>query len=161
MNTETIEAKNETKALAVSLSAEIVETCKAVNNTLETTEAVTPFYGAHYANAQLDVCGIVALVEKVLRDNQAVFPRGIEATALRKIAVAASMFTSEVVEAVKVEFAAAGMRYKAQAVKNVLSTYGKGRIAKIRLTPEEDQPRTSDKPRAKWYLIDKPAQQAN
>jgi len=149
-----LNTENEEKALAVSLSGEIVETCKAVNNTLTIAEA-RPHFQTHYANAQLDVYGVLALVRDILREAQAEFPRGIEATELRKIAVAASMFTSEILAEVEARFAAGGGRYKVQAVKNCLSTYGKkdGTIAKIRLSNGEDQPRKSAKPRCKWYLV--------
>ena len=63
------------------------------------------------------------------------------------------LFTSEILAEVEKRFAAGGLRYKAQAVKNVLSTYGTEFIAKIQLTKTEDMPRTCDKPRCKWYLI--------
>jgi hypothetical protein len=144
---------NETAAFAIGLSSETVEQSMAINNTLETTGKVKAAFGTHYANAELDVCGIVALVKDILRDNDAVFARNIEQTDLRGIAIAGSMFTAEIVSAVQIRFASAGMRYKPQAVKNVLSTYGKDFIAKITLTNAEDKPRECSKPRAKWYLI--------
>lgn len=155
MNTE---IDNEAKALALSLSPEIVETCKAVNNTLATTEAVKAHYGTHYAQAELGVCGIVAMVKDILREAQAVFPRGIENSDFRKIAVAASLFTSDIVRAVEERFASAGMRYKRQVVCNVLSADITDSFCKIQLTNAEDKPRPAGfcKPRCKWYLIDKP-----
>ena len=165
MNTE---IENNEKALAVAMSAETIEASQAINNTL-TTACVRAHFQAHYANAEIDVYGILSLVKDILRDKQAEFPRGIEATALRQIAVAASMFTSEILAEVESRFAAGGLRYKVQAVKNVLSTYGSNKtykkgpkagyligdssIGKITLTNEEDQPRDCSKPRAKWYRI--------
>ena len=149
-----ITESNEEKAAAVSMSAEIVDTCKAVNNTLSVA-GVRAHFQAHYANAELDVYGILALVKDILREAQAEFPRGLETTELRKIAVAASMFTKDILREVENRFAAGGFRYKVQAVKNCLSTYGKGEIGKINLTNTEDQPRECDKPRCKWYLIAK------
>ena len=143
----------ETQQGAIDMSSVVVENCMAINNTLAETKKVTGFYGTHYANAELDVCGIVALVQDILRENDAVFSRGIENTELRNIGIAASMFTSDIIAKVQERFASAGMRYKAQAVKNVLSTYGKDSIAKIQLTNNEDKPRPCSKPRAKWYLI--------
>ena len=151
MNTK---IENEEKTAAVAMSAEIVDTCKAVNNTLSVA-GVRAHFQAHYANAELDVCGILALVKDILREAQAEFPRGIEATELRKIAVAASMFSSEILREVEERFSAGGFRYKIQAVKNVLSTYGKNEIGKIILTNAEDKPRDCAKPRCKWYLIAK------
>ena len=110
-------------------------------------------YGTHYANTELDIYGIQQLVCQVLRENESVFFRGIESTEFRHIAIASSMFTSNIIAAVGLKFADAGMRYKPQAVKNVLSTYGKDLIVKITLSNNEDQPRPCSKPRAKWYLI--------
>lgn len=148
------EIENEAKAEAIALSDETVEACKSVANTL-TIAGVSPFFQPHYANAKLDVCGIMALVRDILRDKQAEFPRGIEGTALRGLAIAASMFTSEIIAEVQVRFAAGTTRYKAQSVRNCLSTYGKldGTIGKIDLTPGEDQPRPCKIPRSKWYRV--------
>ena len=146
------EIENENKALAVAMAPEIIANCQDINNTLKTA-GVRAHFQTHYANAMLDVYGILALVKDILRDKQAEFPRGIEATELRQIAVAASLFTSEILAEVENRFAAGGSRYKVQAVKNVLSTYGKGEIGKITLTNSEDKPRDCAKPRCKWYLI--------
>jgi len=146
----------EEKAFAVSQSAEIVETCKAVNNTLTIAE-VRPAFQAHYANAEIDVCGIMALVRDILRNAQAEFPRNAHTTELVNIVIAASMFTSEIVAEVEKRFAAGTTRYKVQSVKNCLSTYGKadGTIAKVQLTSAQDQPRKCSKPRCKWYRVAK------
>ena len=65
-----ITESNEEKAAAVSMSAEIVDTCKAVNNTLSVA-GVRAHFQAHYANAELDVYGILALVKDILREAQA------------------------------------------------------------------------------------------
>ena len=145
---------SEEKTAAVSMSAEIVDTCKAVNNTLAVA-GVRAHFQAHYANAELGVYGILQLVKRILKEREAIFPRGIEGTPLRQIAVSLAMFTEDILRQVEREFAAGGFRYKIQAVKNCLSTYGKGEIGKITLTDEEDQPRECDKPRCKWYLIAK------
>ena len=153
MNTE-IETQTEEKAAAIAMSAELVQNCQAINNTLKTAD-VRAHFATHYANAQLDVFGIMALVRDILRDNQAELPRGIENTELRQIAIASSMFTDEILAEVQLRFAAGGRRYQLQAVKNCLSTYGKtdGTIGKINLTSEEDKPRNSRKPRCKWYRV--------
>lgn len=142
------------KAMAIELTDQTIETCQAVNNTLDTA-GVRAHFQAHYANAKLGVYGVMDLVRDILREAQAEFPRGIESTELRKIAVAASMFTSEILAEVERRFAAGASRYKAQAVKNCLSTYGKqdGTIASIKLSNEEDQPRECSKPRFKWYRV--------
>lgn len=167
MNT-TIET-NEAAAAAIAESNVIVQTSMDINNNLETTGQVKPFFATHYANAELGVCGIVALVKLILKENDAVFGRGIENSDLKHIAIATAMFTADIIEAVKLKFAAAGMRYKEQAVKNVLSTYAKGDIVKIqgvghpiRIDNDDDKgkfydfPRPCSKPRAKWYLVSTP-----
>ena len=167
MNTEI----NETQAAAVAMSSEIVQASMDIITTLATTNKVRAFFGTHYANAELGVTGIVQLVELVLKENDAVFGREIENTDLREIAIASAMFTADIVAGVKEKFASAGLRYKEQAVKNVLSTYGRagktqtktgkavvstGSIIKIQLTDKEDKPRPCSKPRAKWYLVSTP-----
>jgi hypothetical protein len=153
MNTK-IETKNEEKAAAVNMSPEVLETMRAINNTLTVAE-VSPYYQAHYSNAQIDVHGIMALVRDILRAAQAELPRGIENTELRQIGIASALFTSEILAEVENRFAAGGLRYKIQAVKNCLSTYGNhdGTIGKIKLTNTEDHPRKCAKPRCKWYRI--------
>lgn len=148
---ETIE-QNEAKALAISVADETQETMQAVNNTLHVAGTRAHFQ-AHYSNAKLDIAGLVALVKDILREGQAEFPRNAHDTELRKIVIACSMFTEEIYAKAQERFFAGSDRGKRQAIKNVLSTYAKGQIAKVKLSPKEDQPRTSDKPRCKWYLI--------
>ena len=153
MNTK-IETENEDKAAAVAMSGEVLEAMQAVNNTL-TIAGVRPNFQAHYANATLDVYGIMDLVRDILRSAQAELPRGIENSELRKIAVAASLFTSEILAEVQARFAAGSTRYRVQSVKNCLSTYGKldGTIGRIKLSNTEDKPRDCAKPRCKWYRV--------
>ena len=152
MNTLIDSEKNEAKTFAVAASSEVMESTQANNNTLTVAE-VRAHYQGHYANAQERVYGILMLVADILSKADAEFPRNAHTGELRKIVAAGSMFTSEILAEVEKRFAAGGMRYKAQAVKNVLSTYGTEFIAKIQLDKNEDQPRTCDKPRCKWYLI--------
>jgi hypothetical protein len=144
--------KNEAKTFALSVSAETMQAVQAANNTLTVSDVRSHFQG-HYANAQERVYGILMLVADVLAKHDAEFPRNAHTGELRKIVAAGSMFTSEILAEVESRFAAGGMRYKVQAVKNVLSTYGVEFIAKIQLTKTEDMPRECDKPRCKWYLI--------
>jgi hypothetical protein len=148
MNTLTSE-QNEAAAFAVAMSAETIETCKAVNNTLETTQKTSAFYGTHYANPEMDSFGIMGIVCEVLTECEAVFARGIESTELRKIALAVAPTTKQVIALAKPKFAVAGLRYKPQAVKNILSTYGTQKICRIKLTTGE----IVQGARSKWYLI--------
>jgi hypothetical protein len=148
------EIENEAKAEAIALSEETIEACKSIANT-QTVAGVRPHFQPHYANAKIDVFGIMGLVRDILRDKQAEFPRGIENGALSHLAIAASLFTSEIIAEVQARFSAGTTRYRPQSVRNCLSTYGKedGTIGKIDLTPSEDQPRPCKIPRTKWYRV--------
>jgi len=146
--------QNEAAAFAISLSAQTIESCKAINNTLETTSKVKAFFGAHYANAEIDSFGVMGIVCEVLTECEAVFARNIEETDLRNIAVAIAPTTDRIIELAKPKFAIAGLRYKPQAIKNILSTYGTKEIHRIKLTNSEMV--HGSKCRSKWYLIQKP-----
>ena len=154
MNTLTLDQQNEAAAFAKGLSAQTIEDCKAINNTLETCANVPAFFGSHYANAELESFGIMGIVREVLTDCEAIFARGIETTDLRNIALALAPTTAEIIELAKPKFAVAGLRYKPQAVKNILSTYGTKEIRRIKLTSAEMV--QGSKCRSKWYLIQKP-----
>ena len=152
---DTLNTPNDIAAHAIAMSDTCVEASVDLNNCLVETGKVKAHYGAHYANAAIEVCGIVALVMDVLRDKQAVFPRHLEQLEeARPAVIACSLFTSDIVSEVQKRWPN-NLRYKPQAVKNVLSTYGKQFIVKVQLTKEEDTPRPCSKPRAKWYLIQK------
>ena len=155
--------------MAIAMSPEVLDSSKAINNTLTTTAIVRPVFMAHYADASNTVMGIMALVKDILRQGEAEFPRNAHETELRKIVIAASMFSSEILAKVQERFSAGTTRYPFQTVKNVLCSYGSnkvygsgprkgqpmgdGSISMIRLSSDEDQPRTCPKPRRKYYLI--------
>lgn len=153
MNTQ-IDLTNEIAAFAIGLSAQTVEDCKAVNNTLKATAKVKAHFATHYANAEIESFGIMGIVREVLTEREAIFARGIEGTDLRNIALALSPTTDEIIELAKPKFNVAGLRYEPQAVKNILSTYGTKEIRRIKLTPAEMV--QGSKCRSKWYLIQKP-----
>lgn len=152
MNTLNKTETNEAKSFAVAASAEVMKSTQTNNNTLTIAE-VRAHYQGHYANAHERVYGIMMLVADILFKGDAEFPRNSHTGELRNIVVAGSMFTSDILAAAEARWTAGGRRYKAQAIKNVLSTYGTEYIAKIQLSKTEDQPRDCDKPRCKWYLI--------
>ena len=152
MNTLIDSENSEAKTFAIAATEETIQGQKAINNTWTVAE-VRAHYQGHYVNMSERVYGIIMLVARILEKKDSEFPRNAHTGELRKIVAAGSTFTSEILEQVEIEFASAGLRYKAQAVKNVLSTYGTEFIAKIQLDKNEDQPRPCDKPRCKWYLI--------
>lgn len=146
---------------ALSLSESVIQDCMASNNTLETmniqpttAKGSMAFYGTHYANAEIDSYGVAGIVREVLTEKPAILPRNVPDD-MRAHAIQVAMFSHEIIELAKPKFAIAGLRYKAQAVKNVLSTYGTHEIGKIKLTTEEDTGRNGGKGRNKYYLIKK------
>jgi len=143
--------QNENAAFAIALSPETIQDCKAINNTLQMTGKVKAHFATHYANAAIDSFGIMGIVREVLTECEAIFARGIENTDLRDIALALAPTTAKIIEMARPKFNDAGLRYEPQAIKNILSTYGKKEIRRIKLTPAEMVP--GSKSRSKWYLI--------
>ena len=133
MNTSILDQPaDETADFLASLSPEIIQDCKAINNTLQAIGKVKAHFATHYANAAIDSYGVMGIVREVLTEADAVFARSkngwIEDTDLRDIAIAVSLTTDQIIERAKPKFNDAGMRYEPQAIKNVLSTYGKKEI---------------------------------
>lgn len=142
---------SENSAFSIGLSPEVIMDCKSINNLIEAQAIVKPHFCTHYANAELDSYGIFGIVCEVLRECEAVFKRGIENTDMRDIALTFAPTTAQIIALARPKFNAAApkMRYKPQAVKNVLSTYGAKKIRRIKLEPSEMVGRA----RSKWYLI--------
>lgn len=170
MNTETTQ-DSKAATLAIAMTAETIQASRDINGTLTETAKVRPVFMTHYANAEQDVYGIADLIESVLRERAAVFPRGIETSELRPVAVAAAMTRQDIQAAIEARFTEATPRYPEQTIKNYLSQFCKGRFAKIALSSAEDCNRNSAEqiawrkahgkaaickaPRCKWYVIDK------
>ena len=151
---------DEIQAFRVKITPAIIADCKDINTALGMME--TPaHYATHYANPALKSFGIMGIIRQVLTAHNAIFARNaadMTAPAQRAAAIQGSLFTYQIVILAKPFFAIAGLRYKPQAVKNVLSTYGTAEIVKISLTSGEDvhRPCRCRKPRAKWFLAAKP-----
>lgn len=125
------------------------------------TQAETrPVFQTHYVNLEAEQSGIADLITRILWEHEAVFPLhvcGIDGkakTELRPIAIAGSMFTSEVFAKVQEYFSAGSTRYPLQTVKNYLSTYmpKQGQVGKIQLDNAEDSERKCPLARCKWFL---------
>jgi len=101
--------------------------------------------------------GVEKLITEILTEREAIFPKGIEHTEFKKVAIAAAMFTSEIKDEIETRFTAGTTRYPLETVETYLSVFmpRKGTIGKIKLTNAEDKPRPAKnaKPRYKWYLI--------
>ena len=140
---------------AISMQSEILESEKDINNVLSTSKQVGPLFHTHYVNMTSGKNGIETLITEILTDCQAIFPQDIENTEFRKIAIAASLFASDIISEVQARFASGSIRYPYETIHQYLSIFmfRKGKVGKIKLTNNEDSDRTCCKPRTKWFLI--------
>lgn len=154
-NMNTTETKaNEAKAMAIGMSREILANSRDINNILSVSGIVPPSKQTHYVNTENEESGIEALITRILRENEAIFPANVGETQLRHIAIAGAMFTDEILAKVQEYFSAGSTRYPLQTVKNYLSTYmfKQGKVGKIQLKGFEDKSRECPKPRCVWFL---------
>ena len=140
---------------AISMQREILTNCQDINNVLTSAQNVSPLFHSHYVNMDTAAHGIENLIAEILTAREAVFPKGIEHTEFKKVAIAASMFASEIEKEVEARFTAGSCRYPYETIHQYLSVFmfRKGKVGKIKLSGIEDQPRPCCKPRCKWYLI--------
>lgn len=134
----------------VSLAREIVDTNRDQNNVLATGE-VHFFVRGHYVDTATGTFGIESLIRNILKANGSIFPKDAGLTELRPIVVAGSMFTDEIIAAVRETFGAD--RYPDGTIRMYLSKFGK-QFGKVKLTSSEDSTRTCPKPRCKWYVAE-------
>jgi hypothetical protein len=153
MQTKTNETSETLNAIA--MSREVLSNSQDINNVLTTSQQVKAVFHTHFADMETGECGIENLIARILREREAQFPKGVESTELRQIAVAGAMFTDEIVTEVQNRFTAGSVRYPKQTVKAYLSVFmaKSGKIGRIQLTNSEDKNRTCCKPRCKWYLV--------
>ncbi len=153
---------NQAVASAVAMQREMLSAVQDGNNVLTTGQVKSTFQG-HAFNMESGKHGIANLIAEILTEREAIFAKGIETTELRPVAIAASMFTEEIIAEVQHRFSAGTTRYPYNTIHMYLSVFmrdsGKHslanlpRVRKIKLSNEEDKPRKSAKPRGKWYLI--------
>jgi hypothetical protein len=153
-------AKNETTSsakAAIDMSSEVLANFQDMNNILTTSQIVRPVYQTHYVNMETGTIGIEKLLADILKENCSVFPAGVEKTELRQIAISGSMFTQEILDKVQERFTAGSCRYPVQTVLKYLGGEMKkhGTVGKIQLKGNEDLERDCNRPRCKWYLINK------
>lgn len=139
------------------LSREIVSTSQDLNNVLTSAGNVHKFVMAHYVDTATGTYGIERLIASILTQNRSVFPNGIENSEFRKVAIASSMFVSEIIAIVQDTFGKD--RYPYATVHSYLSYFMtkegcKNKVARIKLTNAEDKDRPCNKPRTKFYLIE-------
>lgn len=139
-----------------ALAREIVDTARDKNNLLSSSGNVHYFVRDHYVDTASGTYGIESLISAILKENNAIFPAGIEKTEFRKVAIASAMFASDIIESVQEAFGKD--RYPYATIHSYLSHFmnKNGKIGKIKLSTFEDSDRPCCKPRIKFYLVEKP-----
>ena len=147
-----------------ALSREIVDTSRDMNNILASAGNVHNYVRAHYVDTAMGTYGIESLISAILKERGAIFPAGIEGKMdengtvingeFRNVAIAASMFATEVIAAVRDTFGAD--RYPDPTIRSYLSHFmtKSGKVGNICLKSAEDCGRPCDKPRTKFYLVE-------
>lgn len=141
----------------VVLSREIVDISRDANNLLASAGNVHKFVRTHYVDTASGIYGIESLIASILKAHGAQFPKGIEATEFRKVAINASMFASEIIAEVREAFG--NERYPDSVIHSYLSHFmiqpkSANKVGKIKLSKHEDATRTCCKPRTKFYLLE-------
>lgn len=164
---------NETKQNAIDFQREVTNGSQDINNFLSASEQVGPEFHTHYTNMESGENGIANLIVKIFMDNGSVFPFDIANGEFRKLAIAGSMFASEIFATTQAEFSAGSKRYPYETIAAYLSVFmspdnkhklkGLPLVGKINLTSSEDFDRPivlgkdgikrKIKPRRKWFLI--------
>lgn len=140
---------------AIAMSNDILRNSQDINNVLTTSKKVKAVFHTHYADMESGEFGIEQLIVKIMREHGAEFVKGVETTELRQIAIAGSMFISDIETEVQKRFTAGSIRYPHDTIKAYMSAYllKNGKVGRIQLTNNEDKNRTCCRPRVKWYLI--------
>lgn len=156
MKNTTISAE---KKAAINMTREIQQSSQDINNVLTTSTITRAVFHTHYVSMDNSLFGIADLITDILKGNGALFPKGIEKTELRGVALSSAMTTEEVMQAVECRFTAGSIRYPLQTIKSYLSVFmSKGKkatIGRIQMSNAEDANRECCKPRCKWYVLDK------
>lgn len=156
MKNTTISAE---KKAAINMTREIQQSSQDINNVLTTSTITRAVFHTHYVSMDNSLFGIADLITDILKGNGALFPKGIEKTELRGVALSSAMTTEEVMQAVECRFTAGSIRYPLQTIKSYLSVFmSKGKkatIGRIQMSNAEDINRECCKPRCKWYVLDK------
>jgi hypothetical protein len=148
-----------TKTDVNSTAPILLELSHDINRMLKGTPAKTVFH-THYIDNSKSLFGISDLLASILNKNGSSYETGVESNALRSVAIAGSMFSSEIIAQVQAIFTSETTRYPESTIKTYLSVakFHKGRFGKIQLSNAEDQNRPAEcsRPRCKYYLVVNP-----
>lgn len=157
---------------AIAISSEVIATSRDLANVMATAGNVHNFVRPHYVNMETGTYGIERLISDILRANvieshinaTGTFPKGIEQTEFRSIAIAGGMFASEVIAKVREIYGAD--RYPDLVIHTYLGHHmmkpnSKNQTGKIQLSNAEDKNRPCKRPRLKYYLLDPQPEKAD
>ena len=136
------------------LSRAIIQISRWMNRLLTALHNVGAVFHEPYANVKKESFGMKGLLTEILEERGAILPRGIELTKDRPAAIAASMFTDEIVAEVKRRFTCGSIRYPYKTIWANLKREMRNEVEKIQLTWKEDAHRPCLRPRCKWYLVE-------
>jgi len=156
LTTAKSKAKQSKKSFIATLATGLIDNAQE-NNNIFNDKNVPLVYRNHYVNVKTGVNGIENLVIDILQNNNAVFAADVATTPLRNMAIAQSMFISEIIEAVREQFGFD--RYPDATIYTVVSVlmFKSGLVGKITLSNVEDKNRECCRPRSKFFLIQPPA----
>ena len=140
----------------IELQTEVLNGSMDINNVLTSAKNVKSCFHTHYVNLETAKHGIENLIVAILTERMAIFPKGIQDTEFRSMAIATSMFTSDIINEVQTRFSTGSIRYPNATIHQYLSIVmsRKGSVDKIKLSNYEDAIRSSCKPRVKWFLVE-------
>ena len=144
------------KSKQVGQSRETLQTCRKVNRNLTETQQVSPLFQTHFVDVASGAFGRRGLVRLILKSNGAIWREGISSPSDRAAAIAASMYTEDIIAQARRRFTAGSTRYPPHSLKACLrrEMIRTGEVGKIQLSGDEDSKRPKDcsRPRCKWYL---------
>ncbi len=142
------------KIKKVRQSREALQTCKNLNREFTATQQVPPFSLTTYVNLATGGVGMRGLIRDILKGNGSVWLVGASSPQDRADAIAASMYTEDIIDQARSRFTAGTTRYPPHSLKACLgiTMLERGEVGRIQLSPGEDSSRRCTRPRCKWFL---------
>ena len=146
--------KNEDQKNAIGMQSALFDNTKDINTVLTSSNEVSPIFHGHFFQLEQNLFGIQGLITQILAERET-FAAGIEKTDFRPVAIAAAMFTQDIIDEVIRRFTAGSIRYPEKTIRATLSVtmFKNKTVGKIQLKGLEDKNRPCTKSRCKWYLI--------
>lgn len=142
------------KTKQIGQSRATLRTCKQINRNFTETQQVSPSVQTHYVNVATGAAGMRGLICDILKDNGSIWRGGVSSPADRAAAIAASMYTEDIIDQARIRFTAGTTRYPPHSIKACLgiTMLGSGEVGRIQLSRAEDSSRRCTRPRCKWFL---------